>query len=537
MSWFDFDFPGGSDSSGGGSSSDWNYDWGGNNGGDSNGSDWSQGSGNAMSSNTGGYDLSSLFSGLKDGINTFNKYGGSTLVKGGLAAYDAYQRNQNAKALQPQINALNNMYQPGSPEALQMQKELDARDAAAGRRSQYGTRSVELNADLAKQRAGILTSPGYLNLQSARMGSTSGAYKGLGDFFGELSKTNFADGGLVGGSGTPDDSDIQWKGTENGLGAHDLTFLSQYPTGGNGNGDTTIPLGSWSSKFDTGPKSTPDPTPKNPYNDPTLPSDDDLQSMAQNAGYNPNGDQVANAVTGQGDATLADFWQGGGNTGGLGQAIGSANTLNTNTSWQSQEQALYDAQQAAYNSIGSFSNAYGQGGNGKGGYANSALQNYIDASDAYKKYVSTAPTGVTPGNWSNYNHNTNAPADAYRTYTPNPLASSQWNSSYVSPVSSTGVNYGSNAAAQQGNMPGGISFGGFNGSGGGGSSLQLSNGSMGSYFADGGHIPGHDLTGRDDFKANLTRGEYVLPVRVVDAIGKDKLDQLVDMYNKPKGRR
>ena len=51
-------------------------------------------------------------------------------------------------------------------------------------------------------------------------------------------------------------------------------------------------------------------------------------------------------------------------------------------------------------------------------------------------------------------------------------------------------------------------------------------------FADGGHlrrigkIPGHDTSGKDDVKAMLTRGEFVLPVSAVDHYGLDMLEAM-----------
>ena len=44
-----------------------------------------------------------------------------------------------------------------------------------------------------------------------------------------------------------------------------------------------------------------------------------------------------------------------------------------------------------------------------------------------------------------------------------------------------------------------------------------------------GHIPGHDLSGRDDVKAMLTRGEFVLPVRAVDHYGVGTLEAMRKM--------
>jgi hypothetical protein len=49
-----------------------------------------------------------------------------------------------------------------------MEQALARKDAAAGRNSQYGTRSVELAAALTRDKASALTSAGYQNLLSQR---------------------------------------------------------------------------------------------------------------------------------------------------------------------------------------------------------------------------------------------------------------------------------------------------------------------------------------------------------------------------------
>jgi hypothetical protein len=57
--------------------------------------------------------------------------------------------NATQQALQGQMSSLANMYGPDSPYAKQLSQELARRDAKAGRNSQYGPRSVELQAKLA----------------------------------------------------------------------------------------------------------------------------------------------------------------------------------------------------------------------------------------------------------------------------------------------------------------------------------------------------------------------------------------------------
>jgi hypothetical protein len=60
-----------------------------------------------------------------------------------------WMAHQNNKGIQGQIDSLNSLYAPNSPYAKQMQEALDRQDAAGGRRSQYGSRAVQLQAALA----------------------------------------------------------------------------------------------------------------------------------------------------------------------------------------------------------------------------------------------------------------------------------------------------------------------------------------------------------------------------------------------------
>lgn len=91
-------------------------------------------------------------------------------LAGGLAQlYAASQANSGLKgasganqAVQDQISSLSNMYSPNSPYAQQLRQTLERKDAAAGRRSQYGPREVQLMAALADKQAGVADSIGRL---------------------------------------------------------------------------------------------------------------------------------------------------------------------------------------------------------------------------------------------------------------------------------------------------------------------------------------------------------------------------------------
>lgn len=78
----------------------------------------------------------------------------------GLGAYQQYQKGQAANNY---ANSISGLFGPNSPYAQQMQQTLGRTDAAAGRNSQYGTRSVQLAAALAKAQADALGGNNYAN--------------------------------------------------------------------------------------------------------------------------------------------------------------------------------------------------------------------------------------------------------------------------------------------------------------------------------------------------------------------------------------
>ncbi len=80
----------------------------------------------------------------------------------GLAGLFAASRNLNN--LDNASASIGNLFAPGSAYEEQLRKELQRRDAASGRRSQYGPRSVELQAKLAELAA--RQTPSLMNLFS-----------------------------------------------------------------------------------------------------------------------------------------------------------------------------------------------------------------------------------------------------------------------------------------------------------------------------------------------------------------------------------
>jgi len=104
-----------------------------------------------------------------------------------------YMGNRSNNQYSGAINSINDLYGVNSPYAQNMRQQLERRDAASGRRSQYGNREVELAGNLAQAQGQALTSPGYANLMQQRniqqnqglntlltLLSKSGALKGIG---------------------------------------------------------------------------------------------------------------------------------------------------------------------------------------------------------------------------------------------------------------------------------------------------------------------------------------------------------------------
>lgn len=106
---------------------------------------------NLSSSGTGAFsswlesDIGKKFNQLVQSINP--EKAGNIAAKGLLGLYGYNRAN---KAYKNQINNLNSLFAPNSPYAQQMKQSLERKDAAAGRRSQYGPREVELQARLAE---------------------------------------------------------------------------------------------------------------------------------------------------------------------------------------------------------------------------------------------------------------------------------------------------------------------------------------------------------------------------------------------------
>lgn len=105
--------------------------------------------------------------------------GGSNGLLGALGGlgqlYSMYTRNRDSDKF---ANTLSSMYGQNSPYAAQLKQSLARQDAAAGRRSQYGAREVELQARLAQAQAGV--APSVLAAQQNGMNSQLAMLQQLG---------------------------------------------------------------------------------------------------------------------------------------------------------------------------------------------------------------------------------------------------------------------------------------------------------------------------------------------------------------------
>jgi hypothetical protein len=85
--------------------------------------------------------------------------GGNSLGNyGDLAAslFGMYNANKQRKQLREQQSQLQSLFSPNSPYAQQMRQRVERKDAAAGRRSQYGPREAQLAAMLAERQAATM---------------------------------------------------------------------------------------------------------------------------------------------------------------------------------------------------------------------------------------------------------------------------------------------------------------------------------------------------------------------------------------------
>ena len=132
---------------------------------------------------------------IKNGINTVGSFfnAASPIINAGSQIGLGLEGTRNAAALrqasQKALDQLDQLFTPDSPYATEARRQMERKDAAAGRRSQYGTRETELAANLAKQRLATLTSPAY---QALLVGANRSDYAPIAGAIGNLT------GGLQG---------------------------------------------------------------------------------------------------------------------------------------------------------------------------------------------------------------------------------------------------------------------------------------------------------------------------------------------------
>jgi len=107
------------------------------------------------------------------GGNMFDQAMGLAGGLGGL--YSMYSQNQGANKY---VNSLQSMYGQQSPYAQQLRQQLARKDAAAGRRSQYGPREVELQARLAQLQSQL--APSIMQGQQNQFGNGMRMFQQLG---------------------------------------------------------------------------------------------------------------------------------------------------------------------------------------------------------------------------------------------------------------------------------------------------------------------------------------------------------------------
>lgn len=136
--------------------------------------------------------------GLPSGLGNLGNLGGLLGGLGNLigANRDRITNQQDQDYWQGLMDKMMGMYQPGTPEANLMQQQMDAKDAAAGRNSQYGTRAVNLAGMLADKRMSAMTSPTFYKMGEAARGHYDNSLNSLFSTLGNYSGSSGSNGSL-----------------------------------------------------------------------------------------------------------------------------------------------------------------------------------------------------------------------------------------------------------------------------------------------------------------------------------------------------
>ena len=111
------------------------------------------------------------------------------------------------QGIEDMYSKINGLYAEGSPELMQMRQAMERKDAAAGRRSQYGPRETELAGNIAKykadaiQRVGTSTFPQYMASLNTSANRNSGLYSALNKTFGGTTLNDVINGISPNGGG------------------------------------------------------------------------------------------------------------------------------------------------------------------------------------------------------------------------------------------------------------------------------------------------------------------------------------------------
>lgn len=123
--------------------------------------------------------FSGLFGQNAQGQSTFAGNTAGQLASGLMGIYSGYQQKKKANQL---AGSLQQLYSPNSPYAQQLQQTLARKDAAAGRRSQYGPRATQLAAALTQGQASL--TPRLAALGNSSQAGTNTMLRSLGSIFG-----------------------------------------------------------------------------------------------------------------------------------------------------------------------------------------------------------------------------------------------------------------------------------------------------------------------------------------------------------------
>lgn len=121
-----------------------------------------------------------------------------------MALNSSYQHNNASKQMQQWIQQqqdnIKNLYAPGSPEYNQLWQQMSRQDAAAGRNSQYGPRSVNLAAKIAQTKADAMArlsaSMGSLQQNALNSGATARSSPDLAALLGNTATNQLVNKGL-----------------------------------------------------------------------------------------------------------------------------------------------------------------------------------------------------------------------------------------------------------------------------------------------------------------------------------------------------